>query len=177
MNLDTEYNLMLSAVSTFLSDVFLDQEQEVYAVVAYNGHHANIRVDSRPFSDLLVRASLEVIGRPCSPTTIKRIHQTCRALALGNARDLHYRVARDGESLLIDLGTPSWEAVRLEASGWSIISHPRSPFKRTGHEAPLPYPERGGDMTEILDFLPLEDSTDQIIIRVWVPLALSLIHI
>jgi len=172
MNPDTEYQLMRDASSTFLSEVFLDQEGEAYAVVAHNGHYANVRVDSRDFQDILVRVSLEVIGRPCRSTTLKRIHQTCRAMALGNRRELHYRVAPEGESLLIDLGTRSWEAVKFEASRWAIISHPKPPFRRSGHEAPLPYPESGGEVAEILDFLPIDDPNDQVLIRVWLPLAL-----
>jgi hypothetical protein len=69
-------------------------------------------------------------------------------------REVHVRVASDGDDLYIDLGDPGWHAVRITGSGWSVVENPPVRFRRTPDMRPLPFPERGTPITALREFLP-----------------------
>ena len=77
-----------------------------------------------------------------------------RALSSSIEREVHVRVARDGDHLFIDLGDPQWRAVRITAAGWAVCENPPVRFRRTPDTRPLPYPERGGSIDDLRQFLP-----------------------
>jgi hypothetical protein len=69
-------------------------------------------------------------------------------------REVHVRVASDGDQLYIDLGDPGWHAVRITGGGWSVVQSPPVRFRRTPDMRALPFPERGTPITALREFLP-----------------------
>lgn len=67
----------------------------------------------------------------------------------GRVVEVHLRVARDGDRVVIDLGDEEGSTVVVDAGGWSV--HDRSPvlFRRTELTSELPMPERGGELEEL----------------------------
>jgi len=172
LKIDDEYQWLISTLAAVVEDVFLDQEGSAWVVIGNDGYYRNVAVKSDEFEDLLIKLSLRAFGEPCKSGTVKKLRRACRGLVSSERRELQYRVARQGESIIIDLGIPSWEAVRVDTSGYEVVSLPSPPFRRSGHEAPLPVPVRGGEVSEILPFLAIENPIDQLLLQVWLPTAL-----
>jgi hypothetical protein len=61
-------------------------------------------------------------------------------------REVHVRVAADGDDIYVDLADAGWHAVRVTALGWSIVQSPPVRFRRAAGMRPLPFPERGGSI-------------------------------
>jgi putative DNA primase/helicase len=80
---------------------------------------------------------------------LKKCLRTLEAQALfdGPTHPVHLRVAEANGCLYLDLANEQWEAVEITAAGWHVIPHPPVKFRRVPSMAPLPHPERGGDIT------------------------------
>jgi len=76
-----------------------------------------------------------------------------KAISSSVEREVHVRVARDGDQLYIDLGDPQWRAVRITADGWTVVENPPVRFRRTSDMRPLPFPEHGGSINALRPFL------------------------
>jgi hypothetical protein len=70
--------------------------------------------------------------------------------------DLALRVARVDGALWVDLGDATGRAIRITAAGWSIETTVPVLFKRTELTGALPEPERGGDISELWEWLNVE---------------------
>ena len=76
-----------------------------------------------------------------------------RAICAPITREVHVRVAADGDDIYVDLGDPAWHAVRITATGWSIVQSPPVRFRRSAGMQPLPFPERGIAIDRLRPFL------------------------
>ena len=95
-------------------------------------------------------------------------------------RTLKNRFSWEGDRLLIDMATPEWDVIEVDATGYRVRRlEDASPFKRYSHQQALPFPEPGGSVSEILDFVPIKakmdehgnivDQSAQILFLVWLP--------
>jgi hypothetical protein len=70
-------------------------------------------------------------------------------LRVGHAEETEYDAAGTPHPhtvLYVDLGSESWEAVRIDASGWQIVADPPVAFRRTSGMGELPRPTRPGNL-------------------------------
>ena len=68
----------------------------------------------------------------------------------GGDRPVFLRVGRlETGEIVIDLGGPDWRAAIIGPDGWKVGPHPVA-FRRTRSMRPLPTPERGGNLDELL---------------------------
>ncbi len=66
---------------------------------------------------------------------------------------LFMRVAQHMGALWLDLGDSTGRAVRITSSGWTVEDQAPVLFKRTSLTGPLPEPQRGGDLSNLWDWL------------------------
>ena len=162
------------ALHTFLgtgSQVFLDQHQTGWAAVDRGGYLENIRLTSGQFTRYLLKLFVDTHGEEVSRETISQVADYLEASAT-ETRQLNNRFAwRDG-TLFIDMGTPTWDSIKVTADGYEIVRLEAPPFQRYSHQKPLPTPEPGGDLREVLGFLPVKDEDSQILLMVWLVTAL-----
>jgi hypothetical protein len=76
-----------------------------------------------------------------------------KAVSSSVEREVHARVASDGDHLFLDLGDPEWRAVRVTPDGWAVVKSPPVRFRRTLDMRPLPIPERNGSIAGLRPFL------------------------
>ena len=76
-----------------------------------------------------------------------------RAICSRVEREVHVRVAADGDDIYIDLADADWHAVRVTAAGWSIVQSPPVRFRRSAGMQPLPFPTRGMSIDRLRPFL------------------------
>jgi hypothetical protein len=67
-----------------------------------------------------------------------------------DARVPHLRTARDGDRIVVDLGTPDGRCVIVDPDGWSRESRSPVLFRRSGAMRALPSPTRDGDGLALL---------------------------
>jgi hypothetical protein len=87
-------------------------------------------------------------------------------------RSVHVRIAGHGNEIFIDLCNPSWEAVRITAAGWSIVTDPPVRFRRSRGMQSLPYPERGGTIEMLRPFLNVATDADFTMAVAWLLMAM-----
>jgi len=75
---------------------------------------------------------------------------------------LHLRVARHGDGLVLDLGDRTGRVVHITAHGWQVCTPEQGwpLFRRTRVTRALPEPVRGGDLTELRELLAFDTGTD-----------------
>jgi hypothetical protein len=73
-------------------------------------------------------------------------------------RDLHLRVARHGESIVVDLGDETGRAIIIEPGSWKIVDRSPVLFRRTATTAALAEPVRGGSVDELRNLLNVRDA-------------------
>jgi hypothetical protein len=70
------------------------------------------------------------------------------------------RIADANGKIYIDLSTPDWSAVEIDADGWRIVDVPPVRFRRSKGMLPLPVPKHDGDVTALRHFLNVKTDED-----------------
>ena len=83
-----------------------------------------------------------------------------RALFEGEERQVHVRIAEVDGAIYLDLANGQWEAVRVTASDWAIISDPPVKFRRPRGMLALPRPAQAGDISRLRPLLNLGSDDD-----------------
>jgi len=167
----SRFKVLMGLLDETDCEFFHDQFQSPWVCVSINGHRENIKVKSGKFKNYLIRLYFQDTGEGCGRETLQQVQDLCSAKALyeGEQRTLSVRAAWQGQNILIDLGGPDWKAIEITAEGWRVIQPKRPPFRRFSHMKALPEPKPGGAIEDILNILPIQDETSQILIRVWLP--------
>ncbi|MDX1964328.1 MAG: hypothetical protein SFX18_14340 [Pirellulales bacterium] len=66
---------------------------------------------------------------------------------------LHLRLAKHGDGIVIDLGDKSGRAVEVTAAGWQVLTKSPVLFRRSALTKALPPPERGGSLDDLREVL------------------------
>jgi hypothetical protein len=99
----------------------------------------------RQFARQLVKLFLEKTGSAPGAQAVSTAIQILLAYLDGQEPEpVHIRLARDGNTVVLDLGTKDGRCVIIDASGWRIEERSPVLFRR-GVGTPLPEPVRGGD--------------------------------
>jgi hypothetical protein len=88
---------------------------------------------------------------------------------------VHVRVGSDqqdsGSSYFIDLGDATGTAVKICASGWSIVAEPTTHFRRPKGQLPLPVPSVDGSIELLREFANVTERDFQLLVC-WMAFAL-----
>jgi hypothetical protein len=101
------------------------------------------------------------MGKSLGPDAISQAIATLEAMAIDGAvvREAALRVAQADGKIYLDLGRADWAIAEISADGWQIVTGPPVRFRRAAAMLPLPIPERGGNLQELIDFLGLAEDT------------------
>lgn len=89
------------------------------------------------------------------------------ARASGKRYVLHNRIAESDGALWYDLGDEKWRAVRIDASGWSVVSNPPILFRRRSYHEAQVEPVSGGDVRDLLRFVNVKEPDQQLLLLVY----------
>jgi hypothetical protein len=141
-------------------------------------HREHCRVRSQRFRDWLLSEAgkaypIEIAGKPRPGTFGKNALEDalsfCEASATagGVVLPAPLRIASHEGALYLDLGTPDWSAVMVDAAGWRIIAKPPVPILRTRRTRPLPVPGGDGSLDALRDLLPLNGEDEWRLTVLW----------
>ena len=147
---------------------FQTPDRVAYADITISGNRHTYAVRSRAFRMWLAGMYFNVEGKGIGSQTMQDTLSTLEAIALygqdSPTREVHLRIAQHEEKIYLDLGTPDWKAIEIDATGWRIINEPPIRFWRPDSLQALPYPAQNGTLDELKDLLDVEDRTWTLII-------------
>ncbi|GAA4668559.1 hypothetical protein [Gordonia humi] len=88
--------------------------------------------------------------------------------ALEDPTRLYLRVAETDDAVYIDCGDVDGTVIRIADGAWELIDHAPVTFTRTKLTAMYPRPERGGDLAELWDFIPIAEQDRPVLLAVLV---------
>jgi Domain of unknown function (DUF3854) len=107
---------------------FQTPDRIAYADIAISGNRHTYAVRSRAFRMWLSGEYFNIEGKGIGSQTMQDTLSTLEAIALfgqdSATREVHLRIAQDREKIYLDLGTPDWKAIEIDATGWRIINEP-----------------------------------------------------
>ena len=143
------------------------EDGEAHASVCIAGHWENHKLESRTFDQWLHYAygqqhrvkigsewQSKVPGDGSARDAIRQLSGTARFS--GRVEVPATRVGGDRETIWIDLGTKDWNAVKVTAQGWDIVTTPRVRFLRSRTMQALPLPIRGGRIDAVRGLLNVQ---------------------
>ena len=152
------------------------EDQAGYACVTDRREDGTIRrtfpVKGRAAREWLRIAYLDGHGGQPNAEALQSAINTLEALAVfrGDARRVFRRVAEVGETLWLDLGDPTWQAVRVDPQGWALVPSDRVPvhFIRGAAMLPLPEPAWGGTLDDLRGLINVrEDGPAWMLLIAW----------
>jgi hypothetical protein len=156
--------------------LFHDPNGVAYADIIINGHRETWPVKSKEFRSCYIGYLQRQLARLVSEGSILAMGVKLamsknavnaaindfeiRAISsTATVRSVYVRVAGHGNDIYVDLCNANWEAVRVTAAGWNIVTDPPVRFRRARGMKPLPHPEHGGSIETLRPFLNV--TTDQ----------------
>jgi Bifunctional DNA primase/polymerase, N-terminal/Primase C terminal 1 (PriCT-1) len=151
--------------ATMLLDLAADVEffhtadNVAYARIERDGHHEVWPLASKALRFWLARRFHQTYDRAAGGQALRDALDVlgARALFEGSECPVYVRVAGDGTDIYLDLGDPLWQAVRITAGGWEIVSDPPVRFRRPKGLLRLPVPVRGGTVDQLRRFVNVRD--------------------
>ncbi len=129
------------------TQLFHSPDGQPYATVTIATHRETMHLAGRAFSDYLSREYYNVKKIVVGGSDLKDAIRVLTASAKhsGPQHDVFIRLARVDDVIWLDLGRPQWDAIKITATGWSIVATPDVKFRRSRGLLPLPAPVRGTD--------------------------------
>jgi hypothetical protein len=136
------------------AQLFHTADQEGFADITVDGHRETHRICGAAFRRWLRHEYYRLTKRGCNADALKVAVETIDAKALfeGECREVHTRVAKDGDDIYIDIGDAKWRAIKVSKAGWEIVADPPVRFRRSPSMRPLPIPQKGGSIDLLRPF-------------------------
>ena len=162
--------LVLEAGAT----LFHDAEPRPYMTFEYGGARQTWALRSLLVKHYLRRLYYQTFGAALATQPLADAVAMLDAIATfeRDEVEVHLRVAAEGDAVSVDLGDPSWRSVRITADGWMLVDQHVVRFRRARGLAPLPVPDRFGDLRELRYFLNLASEDDWRLVVAWLLAAL-----
>ncbi len=150
-------------------ELFHTPDGKAYATIAAGGHREHWPVNGKGFRVWLAHHYYRAQGRaPGSQALQDAIGAlTGRALFDGPEYPAPVRLADHDGAIWLDLGNAAWEAVRIDATGWTIVPEPPVRFRRPRGLAALPLPVAGGTLAALRPFVNCPAADDWRLVLAW----------
>jgi len=121
-----------------VSELFHTPEGVAYACLSINDHREVWCTNSKAFRESLVRAFFPQTGLAPRSQAVRDAIATLDSIARfdGEQHDVYVRLAGDDNTIWLDLGDPSWEAVEITAG--RLACSQQSADRGSGHPGRLP---------------------------------------
>jgi hypothetical protein len=158
-------------------EVLLEEATEVFTTpdgipfvrLPVDKHHEIIPLNGADMKSWLGWRVYQNSGQVPGNSVLGAALNVVRGKAIAEVRELHNRVAPadGGDGLWYDLSNENWQAVRVDSSGWRLVSDPPILFRRYQHQQPQVKPQSGGDFSRILQFVNVSEDK-QLLFMVYV---------
>lgn len=157
-------------------DIFHDKDKKTYATIDFNNCIRTLEICDEELSDIIRLLHLKQTNSVASKKSIKSF---CEELSLkakyyNPTKDVYQRFAHINGNIYIDLCDDKGTIIEISKSGWTTTV--KSPVKFIRHSSmqQLPTPKRGGNITNLLNYLNISSENDGLLALTW--LLVSTIH-
>lgn len=170
----TQSTLLVELAQAARLQLFHTPERIAYADIHVNGHQETLRIQSKAFRDWLARRYYHEYRKVPRAQALQDALGVLEGTALyeGDQLSVHVRLAEHNRRVYLDLGHGDGSVVEVSPTGWQVIVEPPVRFRRPSNLLPLPFPERGGRIEELLSVLNLAPS-DWPLVVAWLVAALN----
>jgi hypothetical protein len=151
------------------TDVFTTPDGIPFVRLPVDKHHEIVPLNGADMKSWLGWKIYQKSGQVPGNSVLGAALNVVRGKAIAEVRELHNRVApaEDGDGFWYDLSNENWQAVRVDSSGWRLVSDPPILFRRYQHQQPQVKPQSGGDFCRILEFVNVSEDK-QLLFMVYV---------
>lgn len=170
----TESTLLVELVQTARLRLFHTPEKLAYADLDVNGNKETLRLRSKTFRDWLARRYYYEYQKTPRAQALQEALGVIEGIALFESSEcpVYVRLAESNGQVYLDLGHPERAVVEVGPTGWQVIFDPPVRFRRPRNLLPLPLPERGGRVDDLLSVLNLAPE-DWPMVVAWLVAALN----
>lgn len=156
------------------AELFHTRDGDAYATITVGEHRETWALRARQFRQWLARRFYQACGAVPNSQALQDALALLegRAIFEGREERVFLRVAERGGALYVDLANEQWQAVEVTRDGWDIVAEAPVKFRRTHGMAPLPVPEPGGAIEELLAFVNVGSEGDWRLMVAWLVAAL-----
>ena len=150
-------------------ELFHDDRSDAYARIPVGDHWETWRCRGRAFKDWVCGLCYQTEGKaPRSEAITSALSVLCaQARFKGDEHFLFNRVARYEEAIWYDLADRDWRAIRIIPGSWTLVNDPPILFRRYAHQRAQVAPIRGGNLSELLQFVKVPDHGHQLFLLVY----------
>ena len=145
-----------------------------FADLLIDGHRETWPIRSKRFRGWLRRRYYEATGGALNGRAISSELDLLEARAQFDApeRSVQVRIAEHDGHIYLDLADEYWRAVEIGRDGWRVNKCPPVRFGRPAGMLPLPAPQPGGSIKDLLPLLNLSSPNDFVLVVAWLLAAL-----
>ncbi|MBI1833982.1 MAG: hypothetical protein HYR90_04115 [Candidatus Andersenbacteria bacterium] len=173
----SQATLLVKLAESANLQLFHTADKECYATVKINNHKETMLLKEKSFRHFLMGLFYEEHQKAPHAQAVQNAIGVLEGKALFKSPELPIftRVAGHQGNIYFDLGNDKWEVIEITPLAWQVISSHDCPvrFRRPRGMAPLPYPETGGCIDELREFMNYADEKDFILIVSWLVAALN----
>lgn len=151
-------------------------DSEGYATIPIGEHRETWPIGSKAFKRWLSRAFYLAEGKtPGGQALTDAIGVLAgKAIHEGPEHEVFVRLAEVDGAIWLDLADDAWRAVKVTASGWSVVQSAQVPVKfiRRRGMLPLPEPGRGGSISMLRPLVNLPGEEQWVLVVAWLVAAL-----
>jgi hypothetical protein len=160
-------DLVLQAVDADTMDLWTSQDETPYLSWWKINHYEHFSLNSEKTKQHLGSYFHEKSGEMASGSALA----DAITILSGYARKrktypIFLRVGKDKDTIYIDIGDATWQAIKITSQGWEIIDNPPVKFRRPKGMLPLPRPINGGSIEDLRPLLNT-DADSWILIKAW----------
>lgn len=167
----TQRDQLLAVADEF--ELWHTRENVCFATVPVKEHREHWRIDSAAFKRIWAGRYYRATGRaPASQQLAEGLRVLeLRAIEEGPCLPAFCRVGHLGSEVWIDLCDATWRAVRVTATGFTVVDEPPVRFQRTETMQALPEPEDGDKIEALRGFINADEDDFKLIVG-WLVAAL-----
>jgi hypothetical protein len=145
---DTSARAIVKLTERLNFQLFHTPGRVAFASIFVKDHRETYRLKSSGFKELLFALCFRGADLVPRQNNLADALNTLAGKALydGPEEEVHTRVAQHDGAVYLDLGSESWEVVRITADGWEVISQAPVKFVRSPDMLALPRPIDGGSI-------------------------------
>ncbi len=155
--------------------LFHDQDRLGYARIIVKDKGINVSIRSTEFKEYVRYRFFQETKESISNLQLDEVLSLCNAKAVYEHKQhsLYQRVAQIGGVFYYDLLNELGEVVKIDETGWSIISGTETPFLfKVGCGKEQVRPTKGGDLKSFLDLVTIGNKDEQMLYLCTLPVRL-----
>lgn len=145
--------------------LFRTPQGEPYATIDIESRNEHHPVDSSAFRQYMVYKYFRETKTAPQPTAVNQaVSQFGAEARFGDSTEsIFIRVGKARGRNYLDLADDRWAAIEFSSDGWRVVEKPPIRFRRVRGMLPLPRPARGGDISDLQEFLNLRTDEDWVL--------------